>query len=791
MNRRGDLVLSQKGILQGPYLHSEWLQQSYHCLDLFDEVLKDEGKHRDWRDVYFRCCDDYYAGSYSHFTQIWEIFINGLPDNDKLKHECLYNLHHGVDFYRTLTKVKKVNPRKFRRREKLYTEKEPHYLNRKILETCDPEEGDMGYYKSLFPQYKWLPKKVGQRGNLKFKDNPLNEPLEPYISKQLADWCVCGSVLDGGHTSHSTPYLTVGITVANATKKPRLCFDGGALKALEGDYKIPCILDGIPQFYKYLHKGALLSKVDDKSGYHQLRLNKESLKGATQKWGNRYFYNFGAVWGAPSVAAEFQRMNNIPVTFLRNAGVNINLYLDDRGIVDNHEFIRKDEFHATRNSFLTALILVAAGGFLSLGKTELEGKTKMEFLGMEFDTIAQTITIPDRKWEKFCEAGQKIISSELVLLKDLERFRGRAISFLEVITKARLYIRQMTNTLVKTEKANQSHFKPDQHLIEEITWWITLKHFRKTRSWAEKPATHLEVKNVYTDSSSFAGGAVIKKESGELTDFRTVYWTLPESKTPIHIKEALIIEKALDLYEGQLKNKKLLIFTDNSAVFHASKHGCSDPALNRIIVAIHHKAYDLNSELFFTLVSTHDQLADAPSREIDLAEEIIEEKIFEKITKKWNIKPTIDCMAAPWNTKCEKYISKIYYKGCYDLDFLTCPNIPKDEILWIFPPKSFSEKSVNFVLKNYLGHKWILIFHRFQEWPCYYTSLLNLRTCKMIRLGTQSTPSTCIPAKKKNPDRGNYNQYYKPNKMPFETWAVLHDPNLHIKLTDLEKIGKL
>ena len=46
----------------------------------------------------------------------------------------------------------------------------------------------------------------------------------------------------------------------------------------------------------------------------------------------------------------------------------------------NFEKIHK--FHAPENAFVTCAVITAVGGFISLDKSELEGSTFMEFLGI-------------------------------------------------------------------------------------------------------------------------------------------------------------------------------------------------------------------------------------------------------------------------------------------------------------------------------------------------------------------------------------------------------------------------
>lgn len=71
VNFRGDLVLNKEGVLQGPYTHSEWKDYSLQCFRLIAECKEWSPQRRpDWRDLYFRATDQFYAGSFFHFSEV-------------------------------------------------------------------------------------------------------------------------------------------------------------------------------------------------------------------------------------------------------------------------------------------------------------------------------------------------------------------------------------------------------------------------------------------------------------------------------------------------------------------------------------------------------------------------------------------------------------------------------------------------------------------------------------------------------------------------------------------------
>ena len=496
-------------------------------------------------------------------------------------------------------------------------------------------------------------------------------------------------------TSKQEVRNTVSWVIADEPgKKTRKCYDGGLLKTLESQ-KTPCVLDTIPNFCDMINQGDILTKTDDKSGFMQLLLNGDSVPLTGQKIGNTFFVTRGAAFGIPRIPGDFQRANNSAVAFLQSLGIRCSLYLDDRGMVDK-PFIRYTPHQAPPNAFMTCAACIAVGGFISLDKSEFSGSEKMLFLGMELNTINQTIKVPQTKWDKLMLRMEPYINGDLKLIssKTVQKIRGLAISFHLAIPKSRLYIRRMTEFIQSAWSSGHHEFfqlPASERLLEEFTWWKNQKYFEIECSWIPKSLTHLEIKNVFTDSSSFAGGACILKNCGELANVFTTYWSLHQANLPIHLKEGLIIIKALQRYAHLLKGRLIHIYTDNMSVFHSSNFGCSDPILNDIVLKIHDLVFELQSEIQFSFVPTAEQLADAPSRRIDYSEEIIDPKTLSKLELILGKKFDFDLMATRENRVCKNFAAKNIGEETDYVNFFTITKLPYNN-LWCFPPKCIAGK---------------------------------------------------------------------------------------------------
>ena len=127
-----------------------------------------------------------------------------------------------------------------------------------------------------------------------------------------------------------------------------------------------------------------------------------------------------AAFGIPGSPGMFQLVNMIAVNYARFFGVEWQLYLDDRLMLDydNTVFFKYGVLHP-QNAIRGLLLIIAGGGFISLDKSELTPTTKIQFLGMDLDSKEGTISVPEAKWEKFVKIlrNRTLGSARLLILK--------------------------------------------------------------------------------------------------------------------------------------------------------------------------------------------------------------------------------------------------------------------------------------------------------------------------------------------------------------------------------------
>ena len=66
VNKNGAMVLDEKGVVQGPFTHGEWLEYSFWLFDWCHDLAQDK-TGLDWSKVYFRHKDDFIGGNFNLF----------------------------------------------------------------------------------------------------------------------------------------------------------------------------------------------------------------------------------------------------------------------------------------------------------------------------------------------------------------------------------------------------------------------------------------------------------------------------------------------------------------------------------------------------------------------------------------------------------------------------------------------------------------------------------------------------------------------------------------------------
>ena len=208
-------------------------------------------------------------------------------------------------------------------------------------------------------------------------------------------------------------------------------------------------------------------------------LSESSARCCHLRFGDELFVSQGMVFGLTISPYKFQMLNNVLVSELVRHGYYCLLYLDDR-MMYTHLPRPLVDSETSVGTYALLCGLNMLGGFISLDKSSLVPSQCLEFLGFIICTLTKTIRVPKKKHDEFCELVKSFMTNPFGFdYKTLESIRGKCISWLLVISNAKLFIREM-NLVIATAVAEGWSFIPksflDQtKLFEELEFWTQLK----------------------------------------------------------------------------------------------------------------------------------------------------------------------------------------------------------------------------------------------------------------------------------------------------------------------------
>ena len=799
VNKNGAFVADRSsGNIKGPYLYTEWLEYSFKLFDLCHDVADNIVKP-DWSDLYFRHEDDFYGGIYADFYPVTFLMIHKL-DGLANQHGATHDFTRGVDLYETLQHKDISILNQFRKKGEMYTIPRPHFeyledvhklkpnqinvveQNNRIIQKTNehkhrvrkmrkenrkrsaaeamhffPEREQN--FETWYPMIKQTPVWFENKSQkwiyppIIDTDPKIEKAQAKLIEKTIEKWLKNGAIImmeDGKKPDLSTPVVLANVQLPGGpppdpTKKPRMCHDGGFEKSIEG-YSFPCKLEDLFGILQILEPDDLLSKSDDKSGFHLVLLGKESRLLTAFRYKGQFFLYRVAPFGSPKIPSIFQRANFVSISYSRTLGVKNNLYLDDRLVIDNEDTIING---VPKNSFITAGLVIVKGGFISILKSDFEPKKAQDFLGLHLDTDKCTVSVPIEKWKRFKKMLKRILEQNGCTFKELEQFRGKCVSFILCNPMTKLFIRQMNRVIAELNRQNRPadfFLQLDDELKAEICEWLKLDFLKMSHSWADKFQTEVPPHRVtFTDASSFSASAVVFCKDGSVL---TRQWFFDEETQPlpIYVKEALAIIWMIEEFKDELVNTRMLHFCDNQNVTCTFKaKGSKTLQLQRLILKIYQSLKMINADMTMYWINTNDQIADEPSRYIDWNEEFYPQIYWQQDMKRLGISPTVDCFASEANFKCKKWINLglSKHKGCIGFDFFSLnPKLVKSEVLYLFPPKNILSKVVTHLTRYYRTHKWVLVYHQFGEIPFAIPKIKSLQNRELKVHG----PRTVIPA---------------------------------------------
>ena len=301
-------------------------------------------------------------------------------------------------------------------------------------------------------------------------------------------------------------------------------------------------------------EGCFMAKVDLQAAYRHIKLSAHSKQVTGLKWqfGKKtvYLRDTRLCFGSKLAPGIFHRITQAVRRMLIRHGLAATVvYLDDF-------FIKADTFQDCLAAMNMLISLLRKLGFHINWKKVVDPTTKITFLGIEIDSIAMCLRLPDDKLLQIRHELSLFLHRKRASKKQLQSLAGKLNFCASVVYGGRVFSRRIIDTINLLKEGNHK-IRLNNSIKADIRWWHTFMTSFNGRSMLldKQPVT-----SVFTDSCNLGAGAIYNG------DWYYAYWPLdwPEvADFHINCKEILAIFLAVCRWAPVWANKRIYIQSDN------------------------------------------------------------------------------------------------------------------------------------------------------------------------------------------------------------------------------------
>lgn len=511
-----------------------------------------------------------------------------------------------------------------------------------------------------------------------------------------------------------------------------------------GSYRLVMNLKPLNKFIQYNHfkmedwrtvvhlleKGMYMAKVDLQDAYHLVPMGTRSRKYLRFIWNEKRYEYVCLPFGLSTAPRVFTKLMKVVMQHLRKQNFISVYYLDDLLLFGNTVNECRDNVKAT-------VCLLEGLGFIISSKSELEPKTRIEYLGLEFCSLSLTVSLPQRKKEKILQLCKTLLIAKLCTIQKLAEFIGSLVSACPGVKNGQLYTRHLEKEKMKALKASSFDYSKiltlSDKAINEITWWsLNISNNNPIKSFQTDMI-------IFSDASLYGWGASMNNLHAKGK------WNDTQKMLHINCLELIAVGNALKAFCSDHKNCSILLRVDNkTAISYINKlGGCRSEHLHEIAKGIIEWCNERNLFISATYIKSKDNVvADSLSRgESYNSEWMLGKTYYDIICGHFGV-PEIDLFASYLNYKCKNYYSFLPDPECIGIDAFSFSW--RNMHAYAFPPFSIitkvlqkireDEATVTLIVPNWPGQPWYPVLQKLRKSdPIFLGPNRNLLLCPYSR----------------------------------------------------------
>ena len=314
-------------------------------------------------------------------------------------------------------------------------------------------------------------------------------------------------------------------------------------------------VDNLAEVVCCLGRGTLLAKFDIKSAYRLVPVYPEDRLLLGLQWREQLYIDTVLPFGLRSAPKLFNAVADALQWIIRSRGPRLVFhYLDDFALVGEP---RSEE---CQGAFQTAREVCEWLEVPWAMEKAAEPATCMTFLGVEFDTQAMQLRLPQQKQHKLEELVLRWCDRTYASKKELQSLAGHLQHACKVVRPGRCFLRRLFE-LISVAKNPDRFLRLNKAIRCDLQWWrVLLRHWNGTSLMWELRSRDPDI-HVYSDAAEGWGcGAVWGKA------WLQHEWVGEARPSSIAVMELIPIAMATALWGARWEGKVVCFHSDNEAV---------------------------------------------------------------------------------------------------------------------------------------------------------------------------------------------------------------------------------
>ena len=322
-----------------------------------------------------------------------------------------------------------------------------------------------------------------------------------------------------------------------------------------------------------------LAKCDVKSAFRLLPIRPDLYHLLGFHWQGSYYFDKCLPMGARSSCQLFETLSSAIQFLAEKSGIrHMAHYLDDFLFVHPKKLGCNDDLAAFMS--ICKVIGVPLAGDKTKGPA-----TTLEFLGLELDTVAETVSLPRDKLDKCVQAISTMLGKKRCTLHELQCLLGLLNFACLVVVPGRAFLKRLQNLTCGISKAFFSIRLTAKAKEDLKVWLLFLQHFNGVIFYRDELFLSPTTKHIFSDAAKTTGYGAFFKDHWFSCPWPSAWWT----EQNITLLELIPLVVALEAWSSELKNVSLVFHTDNAAIVYvvnsqSSKEDFIMPFIHRLVV---------------------------------------------------------------------------------------------------------------------------------------------------------------------------------------------------------------